>query len=55
MRLYEFTNPSQYLLPETDTADLVNQSKKIKTGNTGDDIVRPLRQKTENEKTTDTL
>jgi hypothetical protein len=29
MRLYEFTDPRQYLLLETDRVDLVKQSEKI--------------------------
>ena len=36
MRLYEFTNPSEYLLPETDAADLVEQSKNVQTVDTTD-------------------
>jgi hypothetical protein len=31
MRLYEFTDPSEYLLPETDAGDVLKPSKNIKT------------------------
>jgi hypothetical protein len=34
MRLYEFTDPTKYLLPETDAADLVKQSKNIEAVDT---------------------
>ena len=34
MRLYEFTNPSHYLLLEARTANLVTQGKNIKTADT---------------------
>jgi hypothetical protein len=47
MRLYEFTNPSNYILPETDATDLVKQSKDIKTSDTTDIADRRLRKKPE--------
>jgi len=53
MRLYEFTNPSEYLLPETDAADLLKQSNK--TADTTDIANRHLRKKPETKKLTDTL
>jgi hypothetical protein len=31
MRLYEFTDPTKYLLPEPKAADFVKQSKNITT------------------------
>jgi hypothetical protein len=50
MRLYEFTNPTKYLLPEADTADLVEQSKNITTADAGGDAVRRLKKKTVTDK-----
>jgi hypothetical protein len=50
MRLFEFTNPSQYLLPETDAADLSNNMKKADAA----DPVHRLSKKTDGKKPTDT-
>ena len=55
MRLYEFTNPSQYLQPEPDASDLVKKSKIIKTADTTDVADRHLGRKSETKKPTDTL
>jgi len=45
MRLYEFTNPSQYLLPETPVADLGKQSNK--TADATDNANPRLKKRTE--------
>jgi hypothetical protein len=55
MRLYEFTDPTKYLLHETDAADLVKQGKNIETADAGDEAARLLRKKSETKKLTDTL
>jgi hypothetical protein len=43
MRLYEFTDPHKYLLPETDAAEVLKQSNK--TADTRDNADRLSRQK----------
>jgi len=50
MRLYEFTNPNHYLLPETDAEDLSNN---IKTTDKTDIADRHLKKKPEIKKPTD--
>jgi hypothetical protein len=55
MRLYEFTNPTNYLLAEADAANLLNQSKNIKAADTTKIADRHLRKKPDTKKPTDTL
>jgi len=55
MRLYEFTNPSHYLLPEAHAADLVKQSKNITADDTTNITNRHLRKKLETKKPTNTI
>ena len=55
MRLYEFTDPRQYLLPETDAADLVKQGENIRTVDTTDTAERRQTKKLGIRKPTDTL
>jgi hypothetical protein len=50
MRLYEFTDPSEYLLPETDAADLLKQSKNIETVDTTDNANPHLKKRPETKK-----
>jgi hypothetical protein len=40
MRLYEFTDPNKYLLPETRTADLVEQIRNVETDDKPDTVRR---------------
>ena len=47
MRLYEFTNPTKYLLPEIDAADLLKQSENFLIDDTTDDAKRHLKKKPE--------
>jgi hypothetical protein len=55
MRLYEFTNPSEYLLPETWAADFAKQTENILVDDTSDIADRHLRKKLETKKPTNTI
>ena len=55
MRLHEFTDPTKYLLPPSDAADLLKQSKNIATAASTNIADRQVRKKPETEKSTDTL
>jgi len=55
MRLYEFTNPSHYLLPEAHAADLLKQAENIKTADTTAEVVGRLRKKSETKMSTKML
>jgi hypothetical protein len=54
MHLYEFADPTKYILPETDPADPVKQSKNINTADKSD-VDLHLRKKPETKKPMDTL
>jgi hypothetical protein len=55
MRLYEFTDPTKYLLPESDAIDLLKIIGNLKTSDTADDAVRRLRKRPEAQKPSNTL
>jgi hypothetical protein len=55
MRLYEFTDPTKYLTPETDSADVLGQGKAIKEDDSSDIANRRLRKNPETKKLSDTL
>jgi hypothetical protein len=50
MRLYEFTNPTKYLPPGTDAADLLKQSKNIETADAADIADPHLKKRPETKK-----
>jgi hypothetical protein len=55
MRLYEFTNPTKYLLPETNAADLHKPHEKARSDDTTDIANRHLKKKSSSERLSDTL
>jgi hypothetical protein len=55
MRIYEFTNPSHYLLPETNATDVLKKMRDIKTTNATDDASHHLKKKPATKKPSDAL
>jgi hypothetical protein len=53
MRLYEFTNPRQRLLPETNATDVLKKMRDIKTADGTDDADLHLKKKPGTGKRTD--
>jgi hypothetical protein len=45
MRLYEFTDPTKYLLLETNVTDTLKQSKNTRTADAADDASHHLKKK----------
>jgi hypothetical protein len=55
MRLYEFADPTKYLLAEIDAAELLKLPETVRSDDKPDDSARRSRKKAEAEKLTDTL
>jgi hypothetical protein len=55
MRLYEFTDPSEYLLPATDAVDLLKQTKNVWNDDIPDDASHHLGKGAETRNPTDKL
>jgi hypothetical protein len=55
MRLYEFTEPTKYILPETDATDLVKRNDDSKAADTTNIAERHLREKPSTKRLSDRL
>jgi hypothetical protein len=55
MRLYEFTDPTKYLLPEIGAAELLMLPETVLVEDTADDAVRRLRKRPEAQKPSNRL
>lgn len=55
MRLYEFADPTKYLLPETDAEDLAEQTGFTRTTDKTEVVAPQLRKKPEANKHANTL
>ena len=53
MRLYEFTDPTKYLLPGIGAAELLMLPETVRTDDKPDDAARRSKTRSETKKTTD--